>query len=114
MRVSSVTSLLGMNSLRGKKITVGTVMSFLQGLTDKQIEQIHRDGGKVTGFVAEPGSLFYLPAGYAVAMRPINNVGAYGLRFVTLHDCAEVRADLQCYHTYLSAGTEVDKLEATA
>ena len=43
MRVSSLTSLLGMNSARGKKITVATVVSFLQGLTDNQIDQIHKE-----------------------------------------------------------------------
>ena len=112
IRASVVHDLLVQTSAKERKITVSGVMSFLQGLTQTQIDKIHADGGSVYSVTAEKGDIFYLPAGYLVAMRPLNNDGVHGLRFVTLHDSPAARADLAHYQKMLLEGNDLDKTEA--
>ena len=112
IRATVVHDLLVKTSPSERKIRVSVVMSFLQGLTEAQIAKIHADGGSVFSVTAEKGDIVYIPAGYLVAMRPLNNDGVHGLRFVTLHDSAAARADLAHYQKILIEGNELDKIEA--
>ena len=119
MRASVVYDLLAQtssgstgSSSREKKITVASIVNLLQGLTLAQLEKMHADGCKVFSLTGEPGDIIYIPTGFVCAMRTMNNSGVYGLRFVTLYDSPEARADLAHYQKVLLEGNDVDKCEA--
>ena len=112
MRAAVVHGLLSQTSPKEKEITVASIVNLLQGLTVAQLEKIHADGGKVFSLVGDKGDLIYVPAGFVCAMRPVNNSGAHGLRYVTMHGSPEARADLAYYQKVLLEGNEMDKSEA--
>ena len=91
---------------------MSTARNFFRGLQEEQLKELqHR--GTVHSFLVQRGDLVYIPPGHMMAMTPLNNKSACGLRGMVLVGNDIVRRNLAAMHASLMAGSAEEQAEAS-